>query len=142
VNGVAALAGGAPPPNDESFAVGLPGLAALREQVTRKGHECGLTNQRINDLVLVANELTSNVVRHGGGTGSMRLWHDENSVYCQVSDAGSGMADPAGVGRQPSRPDAVTGRGLWMIRQLADEVRIDSGPTGTTVTVRVARAAR
>jgi anti-sigma regulatory factor (Ser/Thr protein kinase) len=142
VNGVAALAGGAPPPNDESFAVGLPGLAALREQVTRKGHECGLANQRINDLVLIANELTSNVVRHGGGTGSMRLWHDDASVYCQVTDSGSGMADPLGVGRQPSRPDAVTGRGLWMIRQLADEVRIDSGPTGTTVTVRVARVAR
>jgi anti-sigma regulatory factor (Ser/Thr protein kinase) len=136
---VAAPVGGDAPPNQESHAVGLPGLAQLREHVARRGRDCGLSGQRVNDLVLVANELASNVVRHGGGTGSMRLWHDERAIYCEVRDRGAGLVDAEPAGRLRSRPDASTGRGLWIVRQLSDDVRIDTGPRGTTVTVAVAR---
>ncbi len=137
VNDVAAVAGGDPPRNEETFPVALPGLAQLRESVARHARACGLPVARVNDLVLIANELTSNVVRHGGGTGRMRLWFDGVAVYCQVSDQGGGIvgADQAGLLR--SRPDAVTGRGLWMIRQLGDEVHIETGADGTVVTVAV-----
>lgn len=135
---VAAVGGGDGPRNQETFPVALSDLARLRGYVARHARASGLPESRVGDLVLIANELTSNVVRHGGGTGWLHLWSDGRAVYCQVRDHGAGIADPDGVGRQRSRPDAVTGRGLWMIRQLGDDVRISSGTGGTTVTVAVA----
>ncbi len=118
---------------------GFPGWLCCATSSPAGAVTAGLSSQRVTDLVLIANELTSNVVRHGGGTGSLRLWHDDTTIYCEVADRGAGIADPEHAGLLRSRPDAVTGRGLWMIRQLSDEVKISSGPAGTTVTVAVAR---
>jgi anti-sigma regulatory factor (Ser/Thr protein kinase) len=135
VTGVAAFVGGGGPHRENSYTVSQSDLAVLREHVARHGQASGLPTDRVNDLILVANELASNVVRHGGGTGRMRLWADSRAVWCEVSDSGSGIADPDHVGLRRSPLDAVTGRGLWMIRRLADEVVILTGEQGTTVTV-------
>jgi anti-sigma regulatory factor (Ser/Thr protein kinase) len=144
VSRVAAVAGGDRPhrdhegPDGHSYPVRLAGLAQLRDRVAEHARRCGLPTARISDFVLVANELTSNVIRHGGGMGRLRLWHDAAAVYCEVTDFGPGLSDPDQAGHSPSRPEAMSGRGLWIIRQLSDEVRIDSGPQGTRVTVAVA----
>jgi anti-sigma regulatory factor (Ser/Thr protein kinase) len=120
------------------YPFGPSDLAVLRTHVARHGEASGLSATRVNDLVLVANELTSNVVRHGGGTGRLRLWIDSRAVWCEVSDSGRGIDDPDHEGLERSRPDALSGRGLWMIRRLADEVVIRTGRQGTTVTVNLA----
>jgi anti-sigma regulatory factor (Ser/Thr protein kinase) len=135
VKGVAGVAGGGQPRNATSFPVALSELARLRDEVQRHARECGLPEQRVGDLVLIANELTSNVVRHGGGTGRLALWCSDTAVYCEVSDRGTGIAEPERAGRQRTSTEAFTGRGLWMIRQLGDEVHIESGPDGTTIRV-------
>jgi anti-sigma regulatory factor (Ser/Thr protein kinase) len=138
---VAGVAGGDQPRNATSYAVALSGLARLRDEVAQHGRRCGLPEQRVGDLVLIANELTSNVVRHGGGTGRMQLWSSDAAVFCEVSDRGGGITDPERAGQNPTSTDAYTGRGLWMIRQLGDEVHIRSGPAGTTIRVALAHRA-
>ena len=69
------------------------------------------------------------------------MWRDPHSVYCQVTDRGPGIGDPA-VGTTPPDLDRTSGRGMWICRQLCDELVIAStdqgdgagtGP-GTTVT--------
>ena len=137
---MAGVAGGDQPRNATSYPVALSGLARLRDEVAQHGRSCGLPEQRVGDLVLIANELTSNVVRHGGGTGWMQLWASDTAVYCEVTDRGAGIIDPEQAGRRATSTDAYTGRGLWMIRQLGDEVHIESGPDGTTVRVALAHA--
>jgi hypothetical protein len=43
------------------------------------------------------------------------------------------------TGTNPVAPHSLTGRGIWMVRELSDAIDINTGPTGTTVTVVVYR---
>lgn len=126
------------PADAKGLAVDLPALAQLRQAVTRHGQRFGLADGPLNDLVLIANELATNVVRHGGGVGRMWLWDLDGCVYCQVTDRGPGMRDPNQAGEKPDDPNALTGRGLWLIRQMSHQVHIETDGHGTTVTVTIA----
>jgi len=128
----------AAPRNAVVYAVDRTALAGLRNAVTRRARDCGLDEDARDDLVLIANELATNVIRHGGGIGEMALWHEDHWLVCRISDHGPGMADPERAGVVTSAPDAVTGRGLWLVRRLGHEVEVASGPWGTTVTVAMA----
>ena len=112
--------------------VGGAGLVGLRLAVAERADELG-AGGRVDDLVLVAHELASNVVRHGGGSGRLRLWREDHRIVCRVSDAGPGMADAGAVGAEPPSPRVPGGRGLWIARRLAD-LRIETSPAGTVVT--------
>jgi anti-sigma regulatory factor (Ser/Thr protein kinase) len=125
------------PTDARSYPVELSSLAGLRAAAAVEGRRYGLAGRPLNDLVLVANELATNAVRHGGGTGWMWLWCRDGCVYCQVSDHGDGMRDPIHAGERASSTNALTGRGLWLVRQMSDRLDIDSSNGGTTVTVAI-----
>ncbi len=118
---------------DQRFDAG--GLVALRAAVAAYAGELG-AGARVDDLVLVAHELASNAVRHGGGRGRLRLWRDDYRVICRVGDGGGGIADADRAGTSLPPPRTAGGRGLWIARRLA-AVRIDTGPEGTTVTAAI-----
>lgn len=102
-------------------------LHALRAGVKAHACEAVLPEDRAEDVVLVVHELAANAVSHGAGTGRLRIWKLAGSLHCQVEDG-----DPLGSGRPlPSRP----GHGLWLVRQVADRMRILSGARGTRATV-------
>ena len=124
----------APPVLDQAF--DPRGLPALRSAVAAYAARLG-AGERLDDVVLIAHELSTNVVRHGGGTGRLRLWREDGSLLCRVSDTGPGLADVAHAGTRLPAPQKGGGRGLWIARTLSD-VRIDTGPRGTTVTAAVA----
>jgi anti-sigma regulatory factor (Ser/Thr protein kinase) len=115
-------------------------LFALRSAVAAHGTELGLTGHRLGDLVLVAHELAANAVRHGGATegvpGRLRLWRAVEGVVCQVTDRGPGLSNPS-VGADAVAVTATHGRGLWIARQVGQDVTIDTGPDGTVVTVTI-----
>jgi anti-sigma regulatory factor (Ser/Thr protein kinase) len=113
------------------------GLYALRAAVAAHAGDFGAPERITEDVVVIANELASNAVRHGGGAGRLLLWRNIAAVYCRVVDAGRGIAEPdrAGTHRAPAK--ASGGRGLWIVRQLCDDLDITSGPAGTTVTAVV-----
>jgi anti-sigma regulatory factor (Ser/Thr protein kinase) len=117
-------------------------LFALRSAVAAHGSELGLSPHRVADLVLAAQELAANAVRHGravaASPGRLRLWREDSRVVCEVTDRGPGMADPANVGREKAAIGASAGRGLWIVRQIADGVDITSGPDGVTVRMTLA----
>jgi anti-sigma regulatory factor (Ser/Thr protein kinase) len=108
------------------------GLPALRSAVAAYAGRV-VSDERVDELVLLAHELASNVVRHGGGEGRLRLWAEGGQLLCRVSDSGPGMADAEATGAGLPAPKTPGGRGLWIARRLAT-VRIDTGPAGTTVT--------
>jgi anti-sigma regulatory factor (Ser/Thr protein kinase) len=102
-------------------------LHALRAGVKAHACQAGLPDARAEDVVLVVHELAANAVSHGAGTGRLRIWKLAGSLHCEVEDG-----DPLGSGRSlPSRP----GHGLWLVRQVADRMRILSGARGTRATV-------
>ncbi len=106
-------------------------LLALRHAVAEVAVTVGLDESGRHDLVLAVDELITNAVLHGGGSGCLDLWLAQGRVWFQVSDTGPGLSGPI-----PDRvPPATTlgGRGLWIAQQLTEQLAIASGPTGTTV---------
>jgi anti-sigma regulatory factor (Ser/Thr protein kinase) len=120
------------------------GLYALRETLAAHASRLGADDDQIDHVIIVASELATNVIRHGGGTGQLRLWHQDGTLFCQVSDHGPGISHPATAGATlPDTSHVDGGRGLWICRQLAD-LRIEPGPDGhgTTITAAIPTQAR
>lgn len=115
-------------------AVERTGLLALRAAVAAYADALG-AGEQVDDIVLVAHELATNVVRHGGGHGRLRLWSADGRIVCRVSDSGPGLVDPGLIDPEPAQPSPrqMGGRGLLIARRMAT-VRIVTGPDGTTVT--------
>ena len=122
-----------PPVLEQAF--DAPALPRLRSAVAAYAELLG-AGPALDDVVLIAHELSSNAVRHGGGSGRLRLWRDGMRIMCRVSDPGRGLPEAQVAGAVMPSARTPGGRGLWIARRLAD-VRIDSGPTGTTVTAAI-----
>jgi anti-sigma regulatory factor (Ser/Thr protein kinase) len=124
------------------LAVEATGLYALRETLAAHASRLGADHDQIDNLLIVASELATNVIRHGGGTGRLRMWQTDGVFYCEVSDDGPGIADPT-VGTTPPDPVRLDiGRGLWICRNLGTGLNIETGPDGrgTVVTVAIPRS--
>jgi anti-sigma regulatory factor (Ser/Thr protein kinase) len=120
----------APDVVDVDQAFDVDGLYALRETLAAHAGRLGATDDQVDDLLIVAGELATNAVRHGGGVGRLRLWHRGGVLYCQVSDHGPGITDPAVGTTHPDSTGRDGGRGVWICRNIATELIIDTGPDG------------
>lgn len=110
-------------------------LRSLRRFVARHAAHAGISRQRSEDLVLAVDELATNSITYGGGTGTLLVWRDEDQILCEVRDGGH-IEDPL-VGLRPPAPEQPTGRGLWIVRNLCDSVQIHSSPGHTVVRIRM-----
>ncbi|MEV0997208.1 ATP-binding protein [Nonomuraea sp. NPDC050202] len=106
-------------------------LPRLRHMVAWQAARAGLAGMRWDDFVLAVHEGSVNAVGHGGGTGRLRLWRNEAALCCQISDDGPGALAGRLDGTAVPEPDSTGGRGMWLIRQLADEITFASGAEGT-----------
>jgi anti-sigma regulatory factor (Ser/Thr protein kinase) len=126
-----------PPPEAARIAVRPDNLSAVRRFVAARAGDTGLSAAEVADLTIAVNELAANTVEHGGG-GDLAVWVDRAHLVCQLRDRGH-IADPM-AGRLPVRPDYPDGgRGLLLVHQLCDLVRIHTTPAGTTVRIHVRR---
>jgi anti-sigma regulatory factor (Ser/Thr protein kinase) len=89
----------------------------------------------MRDLVLAANEIATNSVRHGGGRGAVRMWRHGESVACEVRDSGQ-IAHPL-AGRERPKGGQTSGFGLWLANQLCDLVQIRSVESGSVIRLLV-----
>ena len=111
------------------------GLYALRSAVA--AHAAAVADERtVDTMVLIAHELASNAVRHGGGTGRLRLWLADDALHCEVTDSGAGLPNPGHAGRSLPAPSVPGGRGLWIARKLS-ELHVTSSSEGTTISAIV-----
>jgi anti-sigma regulatory factor (Ser/Thr protein kinase) len=121
------------------------GLHVLREAALAHATAAGMPESRATEVMLVAHELASNAIRHGGGTGRLRVRIASGALHCQVTDPGiarSGShrpyAAPAPAAASPAEPEPwpyQRGHGLWLIREAADQVTVITGPHGSQVDV-------
>ena len=90
------------------------------------------------DVLLALDEAVSNAIRHGSQAGEPVLVSVESDgewVEMTVHDGGPTPRLP----RLPAEPPPVLqtgGRGLWLILQLVDEVRLQRIKDGTRLTMR------
>ncbi|MFF7752244.1 ATP-binding protein [Streptomyces sp. NPDC007971] len=86
------------------------------------------------DLSVALSEACANAVEHGGGTTRggcseayrVTAYLDGEKCRIEVADAGPGFIRMQDV--RPARTDAEHGRGLCLIRELADHVHIGAKP--------------
>lgn len=129
-----------PPPDlgasDVDLAFAAAELPGLRRRVAAAATAAGLDGDRVDDLVLAVNELATNSVEHGPGSGRLRLWVARGSVTAEVADGGRMDVPFPGLVR-PSASGA-RGRGLWLASELTDVLQVWSDPTGTVIRTQIA----
>jgi len=109
-----------------AFPFTLSDLGELRRFVAAAATGAALGPDRREDLVLAIDELATNSICHGGGSGSLQIWREQDQLVCEVSD--NGFIEEPIHGRAQPDPDAVSGRGLWLVEQLTDRVEVTSAP--------------
>jgi anti-anti-sigma factor len=122
-------------------------LYALRAAVAAHASQAGLASGRADDLVIAVHELAANAVRHGAGHGRLQIWQTDQALLCEIADNGAPQAPDAPQAPQaPDGPDAALwrtepGHGLSLVRQVADQTSLRSGPSGTLATISFALSA-
>jgi anti-sigma regulatory factor (Ser/Thr protein kinase) len=113
-------------------------LYALRATVAAHATQAGLPERLTGDIVLAVHELAANAVRHGAGHGRLLITEHDGAWHCRVTDDGTPHPAPAaaGPGTQTQDPPwpSEEGHGLWMVHQVTDQLNMQTGPAGTTVT--------
>jgi PAS domain S-box-containing protein len=107
-------------------------LTSLRRLTARWLREAGAEADEVHDLVMAANEAWQNALEHGTNFARTTVDVDlevdpHGEVSITVRDAGSRE-------RSPADPDR--GRGIELMRALADEVTLELAPHGSTVRLR------
>ncbi|MEW2416478.1 ATP-binding protein [Streptomyces sp. NPDC046866] len=117
----------------EPRATGGPTCEQAREVTCAVLAAHGVTGPDADDALLVVTELVANARRHAGGATAFRIRCRPPEALVQVSDA-----DPELPVDRPTPAD-VPGRFGWlMINRLAQQVTVETGPSGKTITVVVA----
>ena len=124
------------PPDPIVCAFDLKTLVETRRRVHALAAAAGLSGNRLYKFVVAVNELMTNAVRPGGGRGEVRLWLEGEELRCEVSDEGTGIPGGHVNGHNRPQPGTLGGWGLWLARQIADGVDIDTGSGGTKVRLR------
>lgn len=114
------------------FVSGLADSLTAACVVRKWGRDAGLAAKVCGEVAIIAGELASNLVRHGGG-GKLFARIDGAYFELRSEDRGPGLADPDQLGREPEprsptgplRPlNAGLGEGGAAIRRLSDEVSV------------------
>ncbi|GIF00697.1 sensor histidine kinase [Paractinoplanes rishiriensis] len=126
-----------PPPPDGAatmpYATGAD-LADVRAFVRRQSAGV-LSAARAAELMLAAHELAANTITHTGGGGRIAVWPEPGLMACQVDDTGH-LADPM-AGRVPPPARQPSGRGLLLVNQLCDLVRLHTRPGATSIRIHI-----
>lgn len=105
-------------------------LPALRHLLSDWAAGTGMSADLVEDLTLAAYEAMANVVEHaypdGGGTFDLRASRPPGGRCVRVTITDRGRWVPP-----PADPGPLRGRGLPLMRHLADSVEFRQGPEGT-----------
>lgn len=110
------------------IANGFEQLEALRRGVVAVARAASrLSPQALDEILVVVSELCANGLAYGAPPVLVTVWAEHDLVTCQVVDSGTHGPDPLTGLRHPGDTGPM---GLWMVRQLVDDVVIGRSPEG------------
>lgn len=130
-------ANGAPgrePPQALEQAFDGRSLYALRAAAAAYASHAGAPSSQVGDVVVAVHELAANAICHGAGRGQLRMWQADGVLFCRVADNG-GASTTSRPGPGSGYWPHEHGRGLWVVREVADQLHVDSGPDGTSAMI-------
>jgi serine/threonine-protein kinase RsbW len=111
-------------------------LAGLRRAARASLRE--VQDEVADDVVLALNEVATNAVLHGSSGGQpIQVVVHVNDDWVEASVLDHGPQPSPGVSADSDSDELrAGGRGLWLLRRLVDEVRVERVRFGTRVTLR------
>ncbi|GAB3927225.1 SpoIIE family protein phosphatase [Larkinella terrae] len=104
-------------------------LALTKKGISQIASQVGFRPQRLSEIDLIVAEMTSNLVKHGGG-GEMLVRHFKTASSAGLElisiDSGPGIADPARMMQDGMSTTGTMGTGLGSIKRLADQFQLYS----------------
>lgn len=100
-------------------------LILLRSKLSAIAQRLGLSDQKRENMLLVASELVSNQVKHAGGRGLIQVWQQPGPVLDILAlDYGPGIANLSQAEEDGYSSANTLGKGLGSIRRLSDESHV------------------
>ncbi|MGE0030835.1 MAG: ATP-binding protein [Steroidobacteraceae bacterium] len=114
-------------------------LVQARQQGRELACNLGFSSTQATLIAAVISELARNIVEYAG-RGEIVLRADGDSgMIISARDSGPGIADMQAALRPGFSTSGGLGLGLPGVRRIADRFEIDSGTTGTVVTLTMRR---
>ena len=114
-------------------------LVEARQQGRALAASLGFSTTQATLIASVISELARNIVEYAGrGVIVLRADGDAGMVI-SARDNGPGIADMQAALRSGYSTSGGLGLGLPGVRRIADQFEIESGPTGTLVTLSMKR---
>jgi anti-sigma regulatory factor (Ser/Thr protein kinase) len=107
-------------------------LESFRERMAEELNAEDVPPAKAMDMLVAANEVASNALRHGSGIDELRVGRANGRFVCEISDPGAGFDDPL-AGYMPPKDPGQSGPGLWIARQLSWRVEFFPAEDGFTV---------
>jgi anti-sigma regulatory factor (Ser/Thr protein kinase) len=133
-------AGEPPAPRDGTtvdWRISVPGVPALVSVARRLVRSVLGDGPRCDDIELITSELVTNAIRHtpAGSVITLRVRASAVRVRVEVTDQG----DPAWTEPRPADDDEEYGRGLAIVRLLADRTGHEPAPGGQVCWAEISR---
>lgn len=117
----------------------LEQLKCIESMTAQAAERCGLSDDQADNLAIAVTEAVGNAIVHGNKMDpekKVRVRYELNpdAVRVTVSDEGRGF-DPNRIAN-PLDPDNLlkeSGRGVFILKQLMDDVRYEFTDRGTTI---------
>ncbi len=122
-----------PPAAAESMTFGAGTLRSVRALVRAHAAQAGMSEASTAEFQIAVNEVATNTVVHTDGPGTLRIWRDDDTVVCEISDEGH-ITDPL-AGRRRVSSDQISGRGLLLAAVMSDLLQITVGESGNAIRV-------
>ncbi|HEX2038715.1 MAG TPA: SpoIIE family protein phosphatase [Acidimicrobiales bacterium] len=110
-------------------------VAGIRRELRAWLGARGVDGEAIDELVVVAGELLANAVAAARSSVHLRASGGADRVVLEVEDDGRGHEHLASFGHSLPTDAAERGRGLFLVRQLVDDMAVLSTSEGSVVTV-------
>jgi anti-sigma regulatory factor (Ser/Thr protein kinase) len=105
---------------------------AFREELSAELAGASAPESRVVNMLVAANEVFDNALRHGGGATELRAGLADGWFVCEIADRGPGLDDPL-AGYVPPTPGQPGREGLWIARQLVSRLELIPAEPGLTV---------
>jgi anti-sigma regulatory factor (Ser/Thr protein kinase) len=113
-----------------------PQPVEARRAVGALARRTSLSELARDSLLGAVSEVVTNARDHGRGQVCLEAWSEPHGLVVTVTDGGSGPTDPDAGGRPLERHPGEGGIGLWLARQLCDELVFGLVPGGFRVRMR------
>lgn len=112
-------------------------LITVEEFINYIASECNLNQEKLPGLLIAITEATTNAIIHANKKDSskkvtLHVTTDDEELIIKVKDQGAGF-DPSKI-PDPTEPENLlkdSGRGLYLMRIFADELKYNITPEGT-----------